>query len=162
MTEIINQVVKNDSKKAQREEKILLYKANNIKNDIVETLKDVNAALTITYRKNTLDKAICVIRDCFQKSSDASFGHQVYSNGTKANLCFSRRKSRSTEPVQAMITDEDRLVMYLKSHIREHQVSLNKYSYFLTPLTMPRLTKVCLLLNIQTVKKHLRGVLSVG
>mgnify|MGYP007025467013 FL=1 len=52
----------------------------------------------------------------------------MYSNGTKADLCFSRRQS--TEPIKAMITDEDRLVMYLKSHTRDYQESLNKYPYF--------------------------------
>ncbi|GFH55246.1 predicted protein [Chaetoceros tenuissimus] len=115
-----------------KEKKILLYKANLIKEDIVETLKDLEAALTITYRKNTLDKAICVIRDCFQKAPDASFGHQVYSNGTKADLCFSRRNSKVL--IKAMITNKDRLVKYLKSTGKKHQVSLDKYSFFINSI----------------------------
>lgn len=130
ITEIVKQLVLNDSKRAQLEGKILLYKANSIKSEIIETLKGLNATMTLTYRENSLDKAICAIRDCFQEDPDKRFGHQVYSNGTKADLCFSRRNS--TEPIMAMITNEKRFIKYVAQQDGQNERLISKqYSYFI-------------------------------
>ena len=127
---VVNQLVLNDSKKAQLEGKILLYKGNSIKREIKETLKVLNATMTLTYRKNSLDKAICVIRDCFQSDPGKTFGYQVYSNGTKADLCFNRRNS--SEPIMAKITNKSRLVKYIAQQDgKEEKMIAKKYSYFI-------------------------------
>ena len=45
---------------------------------------------TFLYRWNALDRCVCMVRDCFAK--DMNYGFPVFaSNGTKSDLCFSRR-----------------------------------------------------------------------
>jgi hypothetical protein len=42
-----------------------------------------------TYRENSLDKCVCLVRDCF----NSNVGYPVFADGTKTDLCFQRRKS---------------------------------------------------------------------
>ena len=44
------------------------------------------------YRKNILDRVVCSVKDCF--SGGVAVGYPVFAvNGSKANLCFNRRKT---------------------------------------------------------------------
>jgi len=55
------------------------------------------------YRENTLDRCICMVRDCFHEVKD--FGISVFgANGTEADLCFDRRFHLEVD-VQAYFTN---------------------------------------------------------
>ena len=74
----------------------------------MHTLESLNAKFAFTYRKNTLGRAVCSVRDCFIK--ERSIGHQVFPNGTEIDLCYSRRSS--SEKVMAEIDDFQELLSY--------------------------------------------------
>ena len=85
---------------------LLFFKANINKywelNSIFEALNgDIRYAGI--YKKNVLDRCICMVRDCFQEATD--FGTAVFgSNGTNTDICLRRRFYDGLD-VQANFTD---------------------------------------------------------
>lgn len=108
------------NERAAKTQKILLFKIENYEG-ILETLKGLGTKFTYTYRSNYLSRAICAVRDCFQ---GRNLGSVVYANGTKADICFSRR--HSDEKVMAHFNMPRRLINQMQSwenrdaFIKEH------------------------------------------
>jgi hypothetical protein len=103
------------NQKAVRNNKILLIKANHIPMEVMNTLKKMRSKFAITVRSNILDRAVCAVRDCFSKNDP--IGHQVFRNGTAAEVCFKRR--HTTEKVMADFNDTEKLLSYM--HDKEKQ-----------------------------------------
>lgn len=116
------------NQKALSQNKILLIKINHVWNDTGRELNKMGAKFAYAYRSNIMDRAICVVRDCFQ---DETFGHQVYVNGTASNSCFSRRKSK--EKVQAYISDVDALINFMLKKEIDDKTRLQRYSSYIAP-----------------------------
>lgn len=92
-----------DSVKRAKKEAIdlgqLFYFKAHIPKVIKENRKmmdEIGVSYVGIYRYNILDRCICVTKDCFANSA----GYTVFKhNGTKAELCFNRRKVHSASPV---------------------------------------------------------------
>jgi hypothetical protein len=111
--------------------KILLIKLSNIREDMLEPLKEMGAKYAFTYRDNVLDRAVCVTRDCFQKNN---LGYQVFSNGTRSELCFDRRKSK--DKILAYINNTDAMIDFMQRLKIENEKRLVDYKPFVTPAEM--------------------------
>ena len=57
-----------------------------------QSLVRLNAKVAAVLRDNALDRAVCMVRDCFQTEEKAC-GISVDETGEKSDLCFDRRKS---------------------------------------------------------------------
>ena len=71
---------------------ILLFKTRSVNDEVLKTLNKLHTKLVFTFRRNLLDRAICVTRYCFE----SNLSYEVNYNGTKVNTCFKRRQ-RSSE-----------------------------------------------------------------
>ena len=61
-------------------------------------MKKIGIRFGHMYRSNSLDRCVCMVRDCFD---GGSYGFPVFANnGTKTDLCFQRRKS--SEKIQTV------------------------------------------------------------
>jgi hypothetical protein len=111
--------------------KILLIKLSNIREDMLQPLKEMGAKYAFTYRENVLDRAVCVTRDCFQKNN---LGYQVFSNGTRSELCFDRRKSK--EKIFAYMNNTDAMIHFMQNLKNENKQRMVDYKSFVTPAAM--------------------------
>jgi putative lipase involved disintegration of autophagic bodies len=99
---------------------------------MLKTLEEMGAKYAFTYRDNVFDRAICVTRDCFQKTS---LGYQVFSNGTEADLCFQRRQF-SQEKILAYINNTDVLIDFMKRMKQQNEERMVFYKPFVSPAEM--------------------------
>ena len=127
--EILSESFVQFSQRAAHVNKIFLFKANKIPKEIMDTLESLNAKFAFTYRRNTLDRAICSVRDCFLE--DRPIGHEVYVNGTESDLCFGRRESN--EKVMAEIDDVPMLFSYMEDEERTHIKRIEEFSGVIAP-----------------------------
>jgi len=91
------------NEQASKHQKMLLFKIESYRL-VLDTLKELGTKIIYTYRGNYLDRAICTVRDCFKED----MGDLVYVNGTKADVCFHRRKS--DEKLMAYFNDTELLM----------------------------------------------------
>jgi len=117
------------NKRAILKNKIVLFKINNLQDDVLDTLQSMNTKFAFTYRRNTLDRAICSVRDCFVR--DSPFGHQVFPNGTMSDLCFNRRQGQ--QKVMAMFDDGQALISYMENKERILEQRIERYSPSIAP-----------------------------
>jgi len=117
------------NKRAILKNQIVLFKLNNLQDDVMDTLQSMNTKFAFTYRRNTLDRAICSVRDCFV--TDSPFGHQVFPNGTMSDLCFNRRQSQ--HKVMAMFDDGQALISYMEEKERILEQRIERYSPSIAP-----------------------------
>lgn len=73
--------------KALKKNEIFSFKAYY--NEIEYLYRLNNIYYTGMFRNNKLDHMLCTIKDCFGKYS--KYGYTIFTNGTKADLCFKRR-----------------------------------------------------------------------
>lgn len=126
--EIVIESFKLYNEKAFSRNAILLIKINHVWGETGKELVQMGAKFAYAHRSNIIDRAICVVRDCFQNEK---FGHQVYANGTASDSCFSRRKS--PEKVQAYINDIGALVDYMTRKQRDDLNRMNNYETYIVP-----------------------------
>ena len=119
------------NKRAVLENQIVLFKVNNIPKYIMDTLESMDTKFAFTYRRNTLDRAICAVRDCFV--ADIPIGHQVFPNGTVSDLCFNRRFSH--EKVMAKFDDVELLMSYMEGKDRSNEKRVEAFSTIVAPST---------------------------
>ena len=90
-----------------------------VQNKNRERLDEIGVSYVGIYRDNVLDRCICTTKDCF--SSDA--GYPVYKhNGTKADICFDRRKKPDAPAVITHFVDPInclRRSSFLKKRIKQ-------------------------------------------
>lgn len=126
--EIVIESFKLYNEKAVSQNKILLIKINHVWGETGKELIKMGAKFAYARRSNMVDRAICVVRDCFQNET---FGHQVYVNGTASDSCFSRRKNH--EKVQAYIDDTGALVDFMTRKQIEDNDRMMKYEAYIVP-----------------------------
>jgi len=119
------------NKQAVLENKIVLFKFNAIPKYIMDTLESMDTKFAFTYRRNTLDRAICAVRDCFVANNP--IGHQAFPNGTVSDMCFNRR--RSHEKVMAKFDDVEALISYIEAKERSNEKRVRKFSPIVAPST---------------------------
>jgi hypothetical protein len=127
--EITIESIRLNNEKALSENKILLIKINNIWKEGGEVLSKMGTKFAFSYRSNLIDRAICVVRDCFQNES---FGHPVFLNGTRSDSCFNRRSSKE-EKVLANITNTDSFINFIIKKESENRHRIRKHQSYLTP-----------------------------
>ena len=72
------------------------------------------------FRENLLDRCTCMLKDCFFESEE--FGHSVFENGTKSNLCIERRNYPDAvvqayfTNVQQCLAESEERVHFVKTH----------------------------------------------
>lgn len=61
---------------------------------VAETLRQLGGRVVLTHRANKLNEVACRIKDCFNHNAKwrPQLGFPVFENGTRASLCFARRK----------------------------------------------------------------------
>eukprot|EP00448_Togula_jolla_P007500 CAMPEP_0170607318 /NCGR_PEP_ID=MMETSP0224-20130122/20988_1 /TAXON_ID=285029 /ORGANISM="Togula jolla, Strain CCCM 725" /LENGTH=340 /DNA_ID=CAMNT_0010932471 /DNA_START=1 /DNA_END=1023 /DNA_ORIENTATION=- len=99
---------------AQQASQTLLFGITQMSSttDSVEQ-SNLNAALAalhtrsvIVHRNNTLDTAVCEVRDCFNSTRDAPRGYPVNERGEEDTSCFQRRHDSSVTTMAFLDTDD--------------------------------------------------------
>jgi len=128
--EILSESLVLYNQKSFQTNRILLIKANSIPKLVIDTLKTMGARFAFTYRSNVLDRAVCAVRDCFLKGDP--IGCQVFSNGTRADMCFNRR--HIDEKLMANF-DTDKLHSYMEYKERQNEDRIGMFTRSFSPST---------------------------
>lgn len=60
---------------------------------VAEALRRLGGRVVLSHRANKLNGLACQIKDCFNQPWHKELGSPVFENGTRARLCYNRRKS---------------------------------------------------------------------
>lgn len=88
---------------------------------MMSEMKKLRAFTAWVERENVLDRMICEVRDCFYP---LSLSFPVFKNGTRAKLCFQRRKT--TQPATLAHLHVSSLVKMLNKRLRANEDELRQ------------------------------------
>ena len=130
LSETLGETFQVFNERATKNGKIFLFKIHYLFDDeITESLEQLGTKFALSYRNNVLDRAICASRDCF---AQGTLGHQVYTNGTRADTCFDRRNINN-ETFLANFNDTKSLLSKMRKWASEDVALKNEYKRFYDP-----------------------------
>lgn len=93
--------------------------SHTLSDGMLQELRRLRAFTVWMERENVLDRMVCEVRDCFYPTS---FSFAVFPNGSRADLCFSRRRNASVKTMATLYTPS--LVASLRRKLQSNRDEL--------------------------------------